>query len=367
MYDSTSALGKKGKDFKGIRINEKGSWDRGALENPSGRSKTIIRRTTTLLPLFRTQDDFEDNEVEANPKKRRAPRKNPTDSASVQAKMSLDLIVEQLRREMSLKDIKSKEQSVLTSSTTEPKDFLGIAGEESPRIVNREERGVMTEPEKETTDPIDVNVVSMSFQGLEREERERTDREGQETISSREPEEASLEPAKENEDDDAREISQRLGVGSDRVTENGLVERDNDDVGFASMFVIECKESSDRPEERRINEGGNTSAKDDDKKDEKEEEEKEEEKEEEGGFKDRETQTERVHTIRAARSCPLQKRRIYRLFFGDLRNKVELLGWIHRKASDNLIYEKGKASGSPSYVPLTERFRWRYVGPRKAR
>lgn len=86
------------------------------------------------------------------------------------------------------------------------------------------------------------------------------------------------------------------------------------------------------------------------------------------GSIDRETQTERVHTIRAARSCPLRRRRIYRLFVGESRNKIESpFGWIHRKASDNLIYEKGKASGSPSYVPLTERFRWRYVGPRKAR
>lgn len=87
------------------------------------------------------------------------------------------------------------------------------------------------------------------------------------------------------------------------------------------------------------------------------------------GSKDQETQTERVHTIRAARSCPFRKRRIHRLYVGDSsRNKAEsTFGWIHRKASDNLIYEKGKASGSPSYVPLTERFRWRYVGPRKAR
>ncbi|KAF7400305.1 hypothetical protein HZH66_005489 [Vespula vulgaris] len=281
-------------------------------------------------------EDNENNEAEADPEKREVVQRNSTESASVQAKMSLDLIVEQLKREISLKDIEDEEQSVsATEGAAEPKDLFESAFEEGPKVVEHEDED--EGEDEETTDAADVNAVSMNLEKFETEERETIDRqeEEEETISPREP------------------------VENDMVTENRL-ERDNDDVGFASMFVIGPKKSSDSSEERKINEGGNTSTKDDDK-------DEEEEEEEEGGFKDRETQTERVHTIHAARSCPLRKRCIYRFFFADPRNRAELFGWIHRKASDNLIYEKGKASGSPSYVPLTERFRWRYVEPRKAR
>lgn len=49
MYDSTSTLGKKGEDFKGIRINEKGSWDRSVLENAS---------TSNDRPYFRYRRGF---------------------------------------------------------------------------------------------------------------------------------------------------------------------------------------------------------------------------------------------------------------------------------------------------------------------
>nr|KAF7426893.1 hypothetical protein H0235_006587 [Vespula pensylvanica] len=341
-------------------------------------------------------EDNENNETEADPEKREAVQKNSTESASVQAKMSLDLIVEQLKHEISLKDIEDKEQSVPTTEeeAAEPKDFFETAFEEGPKVVEHEERGATTDEDEETTDAADVNVVSMNLEKFETEERETIDRqEEEETISPREPadetyerkeenlyglirsmiaaevkryeererqllrkvrsdttdvggsEDASGETEKEEDEDETRKISKRLSVENDMVTENRL-ERDNDDVGFTSMFVIGPKKSSDSFEERKINEGGNTSTKDDD---------KNEEEEEEGGFKDRETQTERVHTIHAARSCPLRKRCIYRFFFADPHNRAELFGWIHRKASDNLIYEKGKASGSPSYVPLTER------------
>lgn len=87
------------------------------------------------------------------------------------------------------------------------------------------------------------------------------------------------------------------------------------------------------------------------------------------------TQTEYVYVIRAIRSCPLRKKILpsrFQLHPTSGREAVssktvfasrDCSRFVFRKASDNLIYEKGKASGSPSYVPNPERFRWKYVMP----
>lgn len=140
----------------------------------------MIRRTS-LLPLFRPEDN-ENNEAEADPEKREVVQRNSTESASVQAKMSLDLIVEQLKREISLKDIEDEEQSVsATEGAAEPKDFFESAFEEGPKVVEHEDE------DEETTDAADVNAVSMNLEKFETEERETIDRQEEETISPREP------------------------------------------------------------------------------------------------------------------------------------------------------------------------------------
>lgn len=90
------------------------------------------------------------------------------------------------------------------------------------------------------------------------------------------------------------------------------------------------------------------------------------------------TQTECVYVIRAVRSCPVRRRRLplhlqlHRLVSGrdavsskTAYASLDLSTYIFRKASDNLIYEKGKASRSPSYIPIPERHRWKYVAPSK--
>ncbi|CAD1475602.1 unnamed protein product [Heterotrigona itama] len=95
---------------------------------------------------------------------------------------------------------------------------------------------------------------------------------------------------------------------------------------------------------------------------------------------DKSTQTEHVYVIRAVRSCPLRKRRLpahlqlHRLASGrdavssrTVYASPDLSTFVFRKASDNLIYEKGKASRSPSYIPNPERHRWKYIAPRKTK
>ncbi|CAL7936077.1 unnamed protein product [Xylocopa violacea] len=90
------------------------------------------------------------------------------------------------------------------------------------------------------------------------------------------------------------------------------------------------------------------------------------------------TQTERVYVIQAARSCPLRKQRLplyfqmHRVASGrdavcskTVFASLDLSKFIFRKASDNLIYEKGKGSRSPSYLPVPERHRWKYVTPNR--
>ncbi|XP_076385680.1 uncharacterized protein LOC143264077 [Megachile rotundata] len=89
------------------------------------------------------------------------------------------------------------------------------------------------------------------------------------------------------------------------------------------------------------------------------------------------TQTEHVYVIRSVRSCPLRKRRVaLQLQLHLLTDREpyfstivyanrDLSRFIYRKASDDLIYEKGKGSRSPSYVPAPERFRWKYLMPNK--
>ena len=92
------------------------------------------------------------------------------------------------------------------------------------------------------------------------------------------------------------------------------------------------------------------------------------------------TQTEYVYVIRAVRSCPVRRRRLplhlqlHRLVSGrdavcskTAYASLNLSTYIFRKASDNLIYEKGKASRSPSYIPSPERHRWKYVTPSKVK
>ncbi|XP_026670228.1 uncharacterized protein LOC108626012 [Ceratina calcarata] len=92
------------------------------------------------------------------------------------------------------------------------------------------------------------------------------------------------------------------------------------------------------------------------------------------------TQTEHVYVIRSVRSCPLRKRRLpaqYQMHkIAAIRDAVysktvyanlDYSRFIFRKASDNLIYEKGKASRSPSYVPAPERYRWKYLTPTKVK
>ncbi|KAK1125543.1 hypothetical protein K0M31_005902 [Melipona bicolor] len=92
------------------------------------------------------------------------------------------------------------------------------------------------------------------------------------------------------------------------------------------------------------------------------------------------TQTKHVYVIRAVRSCPLRKRRLpthlqpHRLASGrdavcskTVYASPDHSTFVFRKASDNLIYEKGKASRSPSYIPNPERHRWRYITPRKTK
>lgn len=92
------------------------------------------------------------------------------------------------------------------------------------------------------------------------------------------------------------------------------------------------------------------------------------------------TQTEYVYVIRAVRSCPVRRRRLplhlqlHRLVSGrdavcskTAYANLDLSTYIFRKASDNLIYEKGKASLSPSYIPSPERHRWKYVTPSKVK
>nr|XP_034195269.1 uncharacterized protein LOC117611371 isoform X2 [Osmia lignaria] len=92
------------------------------------------------------------------------------------------------------------------------------------------------------------------------------------------------------------------------------------------------------------------------------------------------TQTEGAYMVRAVRSCPLRKRRVslqlqqlHRLtdrepYYSTIvyANK-DFSRFIYRKASDNLIYEKGKGSRSPSYIPAPERFRWKYLIPNKVK
>lgn len=90
------------------------------------------------------------------------------------------------------------------------------------------------------------------------------------------------------------------------------------------------------------------------------------------------TQTEYVYVIRAVRSCPLRKKRVSMQFhINQLASNsdaiysktvfasLDLSTFIFRKASDNLIYEKGKGSRSPSYIPTPERHRWKYITPSK--
>ncbi|XP_048508963.1 uncharacterized protein LOC105683839 isoform X2 [Athalia rosae] len=94
-------------------------------------------------------------------------------------------------------------------------------------------------------------------------------------------------------------------------------------------------------------------------------------------YADASTQTEHKYMIRATRSCPGRRKRIQLLSPLHEASKVRNNGksipmeitqpaFLYRKASDNLIYEKGKGSRSPSYVPAPERFRWRYVTCRKS-
>ncbi|XP_076286104.1 uncharacterized protein LOC143211893 [Lasioglossum baleicum] len=95
------------------------------------------------------------------------------------------------------------------------------------------------------------------------------------------------------------------------------------------------------------------------------------------GYACKSTQTEHVYVIRAVRSCPLRKRRFsLHLQLERLATRREAVcsmtvyasrdfsKYIFRKASDNLIYEKGKGSRSPSYIAAPQRFRWRYVTPK---
>lgn len=94
-------------------------------------------------------------------------------------------------------------------------------------------------------------------------------------------------------------------------------------------------------------------------------------------FEDATTQTEQMYMIRGVRSCPGSRKHYQRLgaqrgMSAKFRNggkslpmEIPLPVFLFRKASDNLIYEKGKGSRSPSYIPVPERFRWRYVTPRK--
>ncbi|KAI4486100.1 hypothetical protein M0804_006589 [Polistes exclamans] len=259
---------------------------------------------------------------------------NSMDTASVQAKMSLDLIVEQLKREMSLKDMEDDQEQriVLTNSTTMdeddddavgPKDFFPIVFEEE-----------ITKKEETMTDPIEGG--QMLWKGGRKVVRAYSINDSggiKDDTNYSEKKEDKTNPSKMSK---CRKLEEK------NLTKNRM-EKDEDVVELPWTFA----------EGRKINEEENTLA------EEKEDGEKE--------SKDGVTQTERAYTIRVAKSCPLRKRRIYRGVVSDARNKAELLGRIHRKASDNLIYEKGKASGSPSYVPLTERFRWRYVGASKAR
>lgn len=92
------------------------------------------------------------------------------------------------------------------------------------------------------------------------------------------------------------------------------------------------------------------------------------------------TQTEHIYVIRSVRSCPLRRRRLPVQFqmhkIAAIRDAVysktvfanlDYTRFIFRIASDNLIYEKGKASRSPSYVPAPERYRWKYLTPTKVK
>lgn len=90
------------------------------------------------------------------------------------------------------------------------------------------------------------------------------------------------------------------------------------------------------------------------------------------GTKTVSTQTESAYIVRAVRSCP-SRRKPVRLHLHlhcesrDTRSRTKInqelrdLATIYRKSSDNLIYEMGKASRSPAYLPIRERFRWKLV------
>ncbi|XP_076247250.1 uncharacterized protein LOC143187131 [Calliopsis andreniformis] len=97
-------------------------------------------------------------------------------------------------------------------------------------------------------------------------------------------------------------------------------------------------------------------------------------------YANKSSQTEHIHVIRTVRSCPLRRRRLSLQMQLQLHrlpldreavcSKIvyasrDFTEYIFRKASDNLIYEKGKGSRSPSYVSSPERFRWRYLTPKK--
>ncbi|KOC67483.1 hypothetical protein WH47_11662 [Habropoda laboriosa] len=90
------------------------------------------------------------------------------------------------------------------------------------------------------------------------------------------------------------------------------------------------------------------------------------------------TQTEHTYVIHSVRSCPLRKRhlplQLHRQASGreaasskTVYASLNFSRFVFRKASDNLIYEKSKGSHSPSYIPAPERFRWKYVAPRKTK
>lgn len=94
--------------------------------------------------------------------------------------------------------------------------------------------------------------------------------------------------------------------------------------------------------------------------------------------KDNSSQTEHCYLVRNSQSCQLRKKQLtphlYLHFDHTTKNKkLQKLPFekmfsnlnlsIHRKASDNLIYEKKKGSASPGYVPTPERFRWKFLTP----
>ncbi|KAI4502581.1 hypothetical protein M0802_002493 [Mischocyttarus mexicanus] len=292
---------------------------------------------------------------------------NSMDTASVQAKMSLDLIVEQLKHEISLKDMEDykEHRSVLINSTTiddddyddddavGPKDLFPIVSKDKiTKIDLKDEKETTGIGVPETTDPIEVNVISMNLKKYDNLEEEKHTRKDRQEVGTILPGDTKKKNKKEDEIKPSK-IPKRINVEEKTVTKNRF-EKDKE-VRLPSTFGLEKdKRSFDRTVGRKINEGENTLTRVN------ENVEKE--------SKDGVSQTERAYTIHAAKSCPFRKKRIYLGVAKDTYHKEELLERIiHRKASDNLIYEKSKASGSPSYVPITERFRWRYVSPRKAR